>query len=76
MSMLPSLTDSQQRMLLAALSTLRLSGHDKFLLDMACALAHSPNQPVTDLDVRIAIRQLLGVVPIKDIVRLEAAHVE
>ena len=35
MSMLPSLTDGQQRMVLAALSTLRLSGHDKFLLDLA-----------------------------------------
>jgi hypothetical protein len=73
---LPYLSDAQQRTVLAALASLRMSSHDRFLLDLASALAHSPNQPVTDLDVRIAIRQLLGVVPIKDIVRLEAAHVD
>ena len=70
---LPYLSDAQQKMVLAALASLRMTSHDRFLLDLASALAHSPNQPVTDLDVRIAIRQLLGVVPIKDIVRMEAA---
>ena len=61
--MLPSLTDGQQRMVLAALSTLRLSAHDKFLLELASALARCP-QPVSDLYVRIAVRQILGVVPL------------
>jgi hypothetical protein len=66
--LLPSLTDAQQQQILAALSTLRLSGHDRFLLDLASALARCPNQPVTDLDVRIAVRQTLGVMPVRDIV--------
>ena len=73
--LLPSLTPSQQQMLLAALRSLRLSGHDRFLLDLASALARC-KQPVTDLDLKIALRQLLGVVPIRDIVRIEAAHVD
>ena len=72
---LPSLTDTQQRMVLAALATLRMSGHDHFLLDLASALARC-KQPVSDLDLKVAIRQLLGVVPIRDIVRIEAAHVD
>jgi hypothetical protein len=72
---LPYLTDAQQRQVLAALASLRLAGHDRFLLDLASAMARCPH-PVSDLDVKIAIRQLLGIVPIRDIVRLEAAHVE
>jgi hypothetical protein len=65
---LPHLSDAQQRMVLAALATLRLSGHDKFLLDLASALARC-NHPVSNLDVRIAVRQLLGVTPVADLVQ-------
>jgi hypothetical protein len=64
----PSLTEVQQQMVLSALATLRLSAHDKFLLDLASALARC-KQPVSDLDVKIAIRQLLGFVPVRDIVQ-------
>jgi hypothetical protein len=71
MSMLPSLTDAQQRMVLAALGTLRLSAHDKFLLELASALARSP-QPISDLTVRVQVRQILGTVPVRDVVHREA----
>jgi hypothetical protein len=68
--MLPSLTDSQQRMVLGALRSLRLSAHDNFLLELASALARSP-QPISDLTIKVQIRQLLGTTPIKDIVNSE-----
>lgn len=68
----PYLTADQQKLVLIALSTLRLSGHDRFLLDLSSALAHCPHQPVRDLDVKIAIRQLIGIVPAGDIVNSEA----
>jgi hypothetical protein len=71
MSMLPSLTDAQQQQILAALSALRLSAHDKFLLELASALARC-KQPVTDLDVRVQVRQILGTVPVRDVVHHEA----
>lgn len=59
---LPYLSDDQQKMVLAALATLRMSSHDRFLLDLSSELArHSP--PITDLDLRMAIRKLLGVTP-------------
>ena len=68
---LPSLSEAQRKQVLAALATLRLSSHDKFLLDLASALARC-QQPLSDLDLRIAIRQQLGVVPGKDIVHERA----
>jgi hypothetical protein len=45
-----------------AASTLRLSARDKFLQALACELARcsNPTHP-TDVDVRVAIRQILGV---------------
>lgn len=67
---LPYLSDAQQKMVLAALATLRMSSHDKFLLELSSGLARSP-QPVSDLAVRIAIRQILGVM-VRDTVRVEA----
>jgi hypothetical protein len=75
MSKPPSLTPEQQVQVLTALRSLRLSAHDRFLLDLASALARCP-QPVDDLAVKIQIRQLLGATPFKNIVRMEAAHVD
>jgi hypothetical protein len=68
---LPSLTPEQQVQVLSAFRSLRLSAHDKFLLELAASLARCP-QPVSDLYVRIAVRQILGVVPLRDIVHREA----
>jgi hypothetical protein len=72
---LPSLSDAQQQRVLAALATLRLSAHDRFLLELASALARSPHHPVTDLDLKVAIRGLLGVMPPADLVH-ERRHAE
>jgi hypothetical protein len=63
----PHLTDAQQQQVLAALATLRMSSHDRFLLDLASELARR-SPPISDLDLRVAIRTLLGVVPVKDVV--------
>jgi hypothetical protein len=67
---LPSLTPEQQVQVLSALRSLRLSAHDKFLLDLASALARCPH-PVDDLAVKIHIRQILGVM-VSDTVRVAA----
>jgi hypothetical protein len=69
---LPSLSPAQQQRVLAALRSLRLSGHDRFLLELASALARCPN-PVTDLDLKVAIRQL-GSVPPRDLVHERQTH--
>jgi hypothetical protein len=67
---LPSLTPEQQVQVLTALRSLRLSAHDRFLLDLTSALARCP-QPVDDLSVRVHIRQILGVM-VRDTVRVAA----
>jgi hypothetical protein len=60
---LPALTPAQQGQVQAACATLRLAARDRFLLDLASELARSPT-PLTDLDLRMAMRKLLGVVPV------------
>jgi hypothetical protein len=58
----PYLTTDQQKMVLTALATLRMSSHDRFLLDLSSEMARR-SPPITDLDLRMAIRKLLGVTP-------------
>lgn len=62
---LPSLTPEQQVQVLRALRSLRLSAHDRFLLELSSALVRC-KQPVDDLAVKIAIRQSIGLVPLGD----------
>jgi hypothetical protein len=57
------LTDEQMDMVRGAAATLRWAERDEFMLDLASALARC-HAPVTDLDLRVAIRKLLGVVPV------------
>jgi hypothetical protein len=63
---LPALTPAQEAQVLAAMATLRLSGQQQFMSDLRARLALRP-KPVSDLDLRVALRQLLGVVPVKHI---------
>jgi hypothetical protein len=58
---LPQLTEAQRAQVQAACATLRLTTRDRFLLDLASALARC-RQPPTDVDLRVAVRKLLGVV--------------
>jgi hypothetical protein len=55
------LTDEQMAMVRTAAAPMRLSARDRFMLDLASELARC-HSPVSDLDVRICIRKLLGVV--------------
>jgi hypothetical protein len=57
-----ALTDEQMAAVRDAAATLRLNARDKFLQALACELArcYNPTRP-TDVDVRVAIRQILGV---------------
>ena len=48
-----------------AAATLRLRGRDKFLQALAVELARC-RYPPSDMDVKVAIRQLLGVTPLHD----------
>jgi hypothetical protein len=54
------LTDEQMQIVRTAAAKLRLSARDKFMLDLASVLARC-HCPVSDTDLRAAIRQLLGV---------------
>ena len=47
----------------AACASLRLAARDRFLQELACELARYPSHP-TDADLRICIRQLLGITPL------------
>jgi hypothetical protein len=60
---LPALTPAQQQQIRAACATLRWQARDAFLLDLASELANHPT-PLTDLDLRMAVRKLLGVVAV------------
>jgi hypothetical protein len=55
-----ALTDEQMELVRTAAAPMRLSVRDKFMLDLASELARC-RSPLTDADVRIAIRKLLGV---------------
>jgi hypothetical protein len=54
------LTDAQMNLVRSAASSLRWIERDQFNLNLASALARC-NAPVSDTDLRAAIRQLLGV---------------
>jgi hypothetical protein len=54
------LTDTQKQIIRSAAANLRWVERDRFNLDLASALARC-QAPVTDSDLRAAIRQLLGV---------------
>jgi hypothetical protein len=57
-----SLTTEQMAAVRTAASTLRLSARDKFLQALACELARCSNPThLTDIDLRVVIRQILGV---------------
>jgi hypothetical protein len=58
-----ALTDDQMAIVRAASASLRLAARDRFLQDLACELARYPHPP-TDTDLRVCIRQLLGLVPL------------
>jgi hypothetical protein len=62
-----ALTDRQREAVRAAAATLRLSARDAFLQDLAVELARCP-APISDLDLRVALRTLLGVTPVRDTV--------
>jgi hypothetical protein len=55
-----ALTDEQMEVVRLVAAPMRLSVRDRFMLDLASELARC-NSPVSDLDVRVAIRKLLGV---------------
>jgi hypothetical protein len=55
-----ALTDAHKDMIRSATANLRWVARDKFNLDLAAALARC-RTPLTDADLRVAIRQLLGV---------------
>jgi hypothetical protein len=55
-----ALTDEQLEVVRAAASGLRLSVRDRFMLDLASELARC-STPVSDLELRVSIRKLLGV---------------
>jgi hypothetical protein len=65
-SHLPALTPAQEAQVLAAMAPLRLRGQQQFLADLRARLALRPRPP-SDLDLRVALRPLLGVVPVKNI---------
>jgi hypothetical protein len=54
------LSDEQMELVRSAAATLRWAERDQFNLNLASALARC-HAPVTDTDLRAAIRQLLGV---------------
>jgi hypothetical protein len=55
-----ALTVEQKEVVRIAASTLRLDARDHFLLDLSGELSRC-RYPVTDLDLRVAIRKLLGI---------------
>jgi hypothetical protein len=55
-----ALTDAQREMIRRAASALHWVERDKFNLDLASAFARC-RHPLTDTDLRVCIRQLLGV---------------
>ncbi len=59
------LTDRQQEQVIAAAATLRLKSQDRFLQDLAHELGRR-RYPPTDTDVKVAIRQLLGITPLRN----------
>lgn len=60
-----TLTDAQMEMVRVAAATLRLRGRDKFLQALAVELARY-RYPPSDMDVKVAVRQLLGIKPLHD----------
>jgi hypothetical protein len=59
-----ALTAAQRAQIAAALATLRFAARDAFLLDLSSSLACCP-QPLSDRGLKIAISDLLGIMPIK-----------
>jgi hypothetical protein len=63
--MRPALTEVQAEIVRSVSATLRLASRDKFLAALASQLSRC-DQPLRDLDLKIAIRNLLGVTAVRD----------
>jgi hypothetical protein len=69
----PALTEVQQQAVRVALATLRHSSRDAFLQALAGELARH-RYPPSDTDVKVAIRQLLGIIPLRNFVAGDAVQ--
>jgi hypothetical protein len=67
-----TLSNEQMEAVRVAAATLRLSARDAFLQALACELARC-RYPPSDTDVRVAIRQLLGITPLGNFARQQEA---
>jgi hypothetical protein len=63
LAMTRTLSSEQMAVVKAASASLRPAARDRFLLDLASALARYPHQP-SDAELHICIRQLLGITPL------------